>query len=161
MSLSLQNLLAWSRGGAQQPRLQPAVFLPLSCLGGSATTALSISSHWWVPDLALSPQTLPFAPALASGNSLNYTFFSSPPQLLHPGLGEGRGEQKEGIRGGKLNEEHCGLSCWLQHNCSLQHEFKQQDPWPSVFSAGAAAEGWILGLPPPLSFSSCSGRLKV
>lgn len=96
-----------------------------SCLGGSATTALIISSHWWVPDLALSPQTLSFYPALASGNSLNYTFFSPPPQLLHPGLGEGRGEQKEGIRGGKLNEKHCGPSCWLYHNCSLQHEFSK------------------------------------
>lgn len=32
-----------------------------------------------------------------------------------------------------------------------------QQPWPREFSAGAAAEGWILGLPLPLSFSAQGG----
>lgn len=42
------------------------------------------------------------SPALASGNSLNYTFLSPPPQLLHSGLGEGRREQKRRNQRGKV-----------------------------------------------------------
>lgn len=84
------------RWGTKAPFATTGFSCLCSCLGGTATTALIISSHWWVPDLALSPQTLSFAPALASGNSLNYTFFLSSTPATAPGAGgrEGRAKRR-------------------------------------------------------------------